>query len=146
MHFHIARVLPAALLMLPSVGLAHGTNLEWAERNGVEVKACFDNGQPLQAAEVTVFSPADPSAPWAEAITDSTGRYFFVPDTAGTWDVRVRKGGHGGMVHIRVDSTLSAPIPEGGSTRYSTIQTVIMAACVIWGFVGTAFFFRRRAG
>ncbi|MBD3370392.1 carboxypeptidase regulatory-like domain-containing protein [Candidatus Fermentibacteria bacterium] len=146
MYRHVGWIPLFALVVLPSLGLTHGTNLDWNQRNGVELRARFDDGLPLQSAEVTIFSPADPSSPWAEALTDSQGRCFFAPDTAGTWDVRVRKGGHGAMAHIPVDTTLSTAARGGGSTGYSTIQIVTMAACIVWGFVGTALHFRRRRG
>jgi len=55
---------------------------------------------------------------------------------------RVRHAGHGGIIHVPVGEALAA----AGGTPYSPLQLVLMAACVIWGLVGTALFFARRKG
>lgn len=138
-------MLVLALATLAGIAGAHGAKISYTIDLAINLVAEFDSGEPMANAQVTVYGPADPAAPWLTGETDDAGRFTFVPDPAqvGTWDVQVRTAGHGDIVHI--------PLGEGaalsGSTGYTTPQIVLMAASVIWGFVGTALFFSRgRAG
>ena len=143
---HTRRILLGGLLALALVTLAgvvsaHGARITYTVDLTVNLVAEFDSGEPMANAQVTVYSPADPATPWLTGETDEAGRFSFVPDTVpvGTWDVQVRTAGHGDIVHI--------PLGEGaalsGTTGYSASQIVLMAGCVIWGFVGTALYFSR---
>lgn len=130
-----------ALVTLGGAVSAHGAKISYTIDLTVSLVAEFDTGEPMANGQVTVYSPADPATPWLTGETDELGRFSFVPDSAqaGTWDVQVRTAGHGDIVHI--------PLGEGaalsGTTGYTTPQIVLMAASVIWGFVGTALFFSR---
>ena len=139
------------LIALAAVGLllqfatssvhAHGARVTYQVGVTVEIWAEFDNGEPMSNAQVVVFSPADPETPWLTATTDEDGRFEFKPDMSipGDWDVQVRQAGHGDIVHIPIG---------GGETSsgrgLSVDQVMLMVACVIWGAVGTALFFRQR--
>ena len=136
-------VLPLALLL--ALGLtvtvsAHGAKIQYEIEMVVEIRATYDTGEPMDGGQVTVYAPDDPTTPWLKGVCDEEGRFVFTPDPSklGTWDVQVRQAGHGDMVHI--------PIGEGvattGSTGYTPLQIVLMGACVVWGFVGTALFSR----
>jgi len=131
-------------LLLPAPALAHGVNIQYSSDIEITIVAKYDSGEPMAGAQVAVYAPDDPSTPWLTGACDDEGRFSFTPDTSipGTWDVQVRLAGHGGMVHIPVgeDSTASS----GGVGGYSYLQLGLMAACVIWGSIGTAFYFRRR--
>lgn len=90
----------------------------------------------------------------------------------GTWEVRVRQAGHGAMLYLTIDEPEGPPlrgttsesgdtsdatgvVPGENSTKpwalqirtqgssYTPLQYVLMAGCVIWGFVGTALYFSR---
>jgi len=131
------------VLGLPIKAYAHGARIEYTVDIAIELVAAYDNGEPMAGAQVVVYAPDDPTTPWLTGVCDDKGHFSFVPDTSkpGTWDVQVRQAGHGDIVHI--------PIGEGemamGSTGvYSALQIVLMAACVIWGSVGTALYFSRR--
>ncbi|MEE9618360.1 MAG: carboxypeptidase regulatory-like domain-containing protein, partial [Anaerolineae bacterium] len=91
--------------------------------------------------QVTVYAPDDPSTPWLTGVCDEDGRFIFTPDPSkpGTWDVQVRQSGHGDMVHIPIGEDVAMT----GTTGYTPLQVVLMGACVVWGFVGTALFFLR---
>ena len=121
---------------------AHGAKVEYAISTTVEIQATYDSGDPMAEAQVTVYAPDDLATPWLTGICDKEGRFTFTPDTSipGTWDVQVRKAGHGDMVHI--------PIGEQGATSggtgYTSLQYVLMGATTVWGFVGTALFFSRH--
>jgi nickel transport protein len=145
------RVLPAALILALGLAMgvtmtasAHGAKIEYALHTAVEIVATYDTGEPMAGGQVTVYAPDDPSTPWLTGACDEEGRFTFTPDSSqpGTWDVQVRQSGHGDIVHI--------PIGEGaaasGGTGFTPLQIVLMGACAVWGFVGTALFFSRRQG
>lgn len=146
-HLLLMALLMLALVTLAGAVSAHGARISYTVDLTVSLVAAFDSGEPMANAQVTVYAPADPATPWLTGETDAEGRFSFVPDPAqvGTWDVQVRAAGHGDIVHI--------PLGEGaarsGTTGYTTPQIVLMAGCVVWGFVGTALYFsrgRRAAG
>ncbi|MBO8128354.1 MAG: carboxypeptidase regulatory-like domain-containing protein [Peptococcaceae bacterium] len=133
-------------LSIPAAASAHGAKISYQITKAIEITATYDTGEPLSGGQVTIYAPDNPSTPWRKAKCDENGKYIFIPDPSkpGTWDVQVRQAGHGDMIHI--------PIGEGtaeaasGSTGYTPLQIVLMAACVVWGFVGTTLFFARRRG
>jgi len=159
-------------LLLPSVALllafgyqtpqarAHGALIEVTQKT-VEIKATFDNGDPMAAAQVLIYSPTDLETPWEKGQTDSEGRFTFTPEerAPGQWEVTVRQAGHGGTTTFAVgESTTGATTTEhAASTAASTstastngapltasTQKWVSIAAVIWGFVGTALFFSRK--
>ncbi|MFU8794948.1 MAG: carboxypeptidase regulatory-like domain-containing protein [Dethiobacteria bacterium] len=137
-------LLAYALLFLNAGGvLAHGVELEFTERSTIEVTARYDSGGPMAGAQVAVFAPGSPAEPWLTGVCDSSGRFFFVPDPAipGLWEVQVRLAGHGGLIRIEL---AEGNIEPSRSTGFSGLQILIMAAAVIWGFVGTALFYSRK--
>jgi nickel transport protein len=131
------------LLVLPAQALAHGVNIEYSSDVEITIVAKYDTGTPMAGAQVTVYAPDDPTTPWLTGVCDDEGVFSFTPDTSlpGTWDVQVRLAGHGGIIHIPVGEGATS---SGGLGGYSWLQIAIMAACVIWGSVGTALYFRRR--
>ncbi len=130
-------------LGLPIKALAHGAKIEYTVNMAIELVATYDNGEPMAGAQVVVYAPDDPSTPWLTGVCDDDGRFTFIPDTSrpGTWVVQVRQAGHGDMVHIPVGQDMVATSGVGG---FGVLQIVLMSACVIWGFVGTALYFSRR--
>jgi nickel transport protein len=159
------RVIPLVLGCLGaaagvSPALAHGVVLNYRPTNSVELEAVFDNGEPMADAQVLIYSPENPTEPWAEGRTDDQGVFLFTPDPAlpGTWEVTVRQAGHGGVVTIPVEDTATADASEGSeavaavapapsetvaAAGPSPIQQGVMVGSVIWGFIGTALFFSR---
>ena len=133
-------------LVLPIKALAHGVKIEYTVNMAIEIVATYDNGEPMAGAQVTIYAPDEPSSPWLNGVCDDEGRFSFIPDTSkpGTWDVQVRQAGHGDIVHIPIGEDM---VVTGGTGGYSALQIVLMAACFIWGSVGTALYFsgRRRA-
>jgi nickel transport protein len=130
-------------LLLPAPALAHGVNIQYSSDVEITIVAEYDSGEPMAGAQVAVYAPDNPSTPWLTGLCDDEGRFSFTPDASipGTWDVQVRLAGHGGMVHIPVGGGTTS---SGGIGGYSYLQLGLMAACVIWGCIGAAFYFRRR--
>lgn len=131
-------------LAAPLSVLAHGAKIEYSVNMAVEIVATYDSGEPMDAAQVTVYAPDDPATPWLSGTTDEDGCFTFTPDAEipGTWDVQVRQAGHGDIIHIPIGEGTAS----GGSTGFTPIQIVLMSASVIWGFVGTALYFSRKGG
>ena len=134
----------AMCLLIPTAVYAHGVNVVYTSDIEIEVTAEYDSGEPMAGAQVVVYAPDDATTPWLTGECDDEGRFSFNPDTSkpGIWDVQVRLAGHGDMIHIPVGEATS--ITDEGSGGYSTMQIVLMSACVIWGSVGTALYFSRR--
>ena len=130
-------------LCLPIKAFAHGAKIDYTASTTIELVAAYDNGEPMAGAQVVIYAPDDPSTPWLTGVCDDEGRFSFTPDTSksGIWDVQVRKAGHGDIVHIPVGGDAAA---AGGISGYTTLQIGLMAACVVWGSVGTALYFWRR--
>lgn len=159
-----------AMITMPTIALAHGANIQSRTTSAIEIKASYDNGQPMAEAQVQVYSPGEPQTPVFTGTTDEEGQFVFVPDQLGDWEVSVRQAGHGHITVIPVgtartetddaeaaDSTEISDVEEvndaavaltiaddfSDSTSLSPLQRTIIAASVTWGFIGTALFFWR---
>ncbi|MFS8854054.1 hypothetical protein NW851_07615 [Synechococcus sp. H55.7] len=132
-------------LLLSAPAWGHGVEASWRAVPTFEIQARYDSGEPMRSARVTVFAPTDPTTPWQEGQTDEQGRFLLQPDPElkGLWQVRIRQAGHGGVVNVPVgEAAMQAEgIPNGSS--FGPVQRGVMAACVIWGCLGTALFFSR---
>jgi nickel transport protein len=134
------------LICLPSAApaFAHGTEYELLDGGVVGVRASFDTGQPMANAPVLIFAPGE-NRVRLTTTTDSRGVVCFAPDRAGVWVLQVRsEGGHGLRVNLEVDESMLAASTVRGVGVFSTWQKLVMAICVLWGFVATALYFRRR--
>lgn len=138
-----------ALSLLASQALAHGAFVDVAPASATSISARYDTGEVMVDAQVAVFAPDDPAQPWLTGRTDTAGRFVFVPDDrAGRWAIQVRQAGHGAMgyAEIGADSTITAVTAARGASL-SVMQKLLMLACILWGAVGTALYFRRtKAG
>lgn len=133
-------------LGLSQAVLSHGAHIGYQETSAIVIKATYDDGTPMIAAQTTVYSPEDPTSPWLKGLTDNSGQFIFVPDPkqTGNWEVKVRQSGHGSIVSIaltegNLDSDQN-PLLGG----YSWGQKWLMAIAISWGFVGTALYFSRK--
>lgn len=155
-----------ATLSLPTKILAHGTKISYENTEAIVIKATYNTGEPMEKAQISVYTPDNSSQPWLTGTTDSKGLFLFQPDStkSGNWEVKVRHLGHGGVVEVPVTTaqpketqqTQQTPspnsstpeqvvkIPESDSLEYTTLQRGLMIASVIWGCVGTALFFSNR--
>ena len=135
---------PALLFVFTFPVYGHGAWVTWEILgDSIHISASFDNGQPLGLAQVTVFSGAAPSVPYLAGMTDENGEFSFLPDKEESlsWDIQVRKAGHGDIVSVSLSED---SIVDNEQSRFTTLQIVLMSTCVVWGFVGTAFFFASK--
>ncbi|MDF1615100.1 carboxypeptidase-like regulatory domain-containing protein [Desulfurivibrio dismutans] len=139
-------------LLLPAPpAAAHGALVEYRPAPGIVIEARYDTGQPMAEAQIIVYAPDNPTEAWHTGTSDQHGRFSFVPDPelTGTWTVQARQGGHGAMAHIELAAADTqqkdqATGPAAGPPATTSGQRWLMAGAVIWGFIGTALFFRRR--
>lgn len=136
-------------LMAPTVLHAHGALLTWTETTGISIQASYHNGHSMAGAQIAVFAPDNPMTPWLTGTADDQGHFSFVPppEQTGTVTVQAQLAGHGTKIHIPLTPAADVansdqPAPE--PTDYSTTQRLLMAASVVWGCIGTAFYFKRR--
>ncbi len=86
---------------------AHGT-AHRVVRDGtaVTVESFYSDKEPMQYAEVLVFSPSDRKVEYQNGRTDKNGRFAFFPDRQGTWRIEVGDGmGHLMKADIEVTAT-----------------------------------------
>ena len=127
--------------------LAHGTKYEIIDKNILAIKAMFDSGIPMANSKVLLFPPGEAKASITTQ-TDENGIFYIAPEKSGTWVAQVREsGGHGMRINLEIDESMQV---KGGSRMQGSgttmLQKIIMAACVIWGFIGTALYFRGKKG
>ncbi|NEP59250.1 MAG: carboxypeptidase regulatory-like domain-containing protein, partial [Symploca sp. SIO2G7] len=98
---------------------AHGVKIEYQATQAIEIQAKYDTGKPMSNAQVTVYSPDQPSTPWLTGTTDDNGNFTFAPtpSTLGNWTVKVRQASHGSMINIAVAEAKVATdvTPEAGN-------------------------------
>jgi len=113
------------------------------EGDSVHIRASFDDGLPMSEAQVSVFTATTPTVPHLTGLTDDDGSFLFFADAsdATDWDVQVRKAGHGDIIHF---SLADDSVIESCEAGFSVMQIVLMSACVVWGFIGTALFFSSK--
>ncbi|MEM6450024.1 MAG: carboxypeptidase-like regulatory domain-containing protein [Cyanobacteria bacterium P01_D01_bin.105] len=121
---------------------AHGAQIEVLQHPAIEIVATFDTGAPMANAQVAVYAPNALETPWKTGRTDNEGRFSFMPDVAeGTWEVTVRKAGHGQTTTFALSAASDARAPDANVP--APRQWLSMAA-VVWGFIGTALYFTKK--
>jgi nickel transport protein len=143
-HVGLALLLMSILLLVSyAPAYAHGAKIDYRINTTIDITATYDSGEPMAQAQVSVFAPDDPQTPWLTGTSDAEGKFSFSPDPAkpGTWDIQVRQAGHGDIIHLPIGGDSAS---TGASGSFSTAQIIVMAACVVWGFIGTALYFSKR--
>lgn len=159
--FGLGLVAMSVINSLPS--RAHSTMVEYQATEAITIEAKFDNGQPINNAQVVVYAPDNPQQVWQQGLTNQQGKFTFIPDYSnqGNWSIKVRSAGHGSLINIPItsnnqknflfkeknseltnsNSSLSA---NNNQAPLSLTQKLVMAIMGGWGFVGTALFFSRK--
>lgn len=138
---------------------AHGANIVYQQTAAIELTATYDDGTPMDNAQVVIYAPDNPAIPWQKGTTDAEGKFSFIPSStvSGNWDVKIRQSGHGDIVSIpwQIENTIAAVESEdnvanvntkilSANSSYTPMQKIVMAATGVWGFIGTALFFSRQ--
>lgn len=130
------------MLAVPAIASAHGVRIQSQAASAIAIQATYDSNQPMADAQVQVFSPGNLQTPVFTGTTDSEGRFLFLPDAPGDWEVSVRQAGHGEIVVIPVSAAGELAV-NSQSTGLTGLQRGIVIGAVIWGCVGTALYFYR---
>ncbi|MGK7949046.1 MAG: carboxypeptidase-like regulatory domain-containing protein [Xenococcaceae cyanobacterium] len=156
---HLAFLIFFSILGFSRQVFAHGANIVYRQISAIEVTATYEDGTPMDNAQVVIYAPDNPAIPWLKGTTDAEGKFSFIPasNVSGNWDVKIRQSGHGDIVSIPwqaddrttgVESTDN--VADGDKTilstnsNYTPMQKIVMAATGVWGFVGTALYFSRQ--
>jgi len=121
---------------------SHGATAAVETLTTVRITSQYDTGEPISQGQVAVYRPDQAETPWLTGTTDADGVFEFTPDeTAGNWEVVIRKAGHGQSLTVALgdDSTSAA------SPTLSATQKGLTGLAVVWGLVGTALFLARRS-
>ena len=104
------------VMAIAPVAWAHGVHVTHSTGEAVRVQASFASGEPMAAAQVSVFAPDDVETPWIIGTTDPAGNFAFVPDPAqsGRWEVQVRLAGHGEIVYVPLENSSEAADSSAG--------------------------------
>ncbi len=134
-----------ALWLSTGLAIAHGAFMDVADVRAVKIHARYDTGEPMAEAQVLVYAPDNPARPWARGVTDAEGRFSFVPDDRpGQWAIQARQAGHGAMSYFTVaDAGAAVSVSVPARAGPDLAQRLLMVACVAWGCIGTALYFRR---
>lgn len=115
--------------------LAHEVNYQVKEKEGICVSFFFTEGEPMNYAEVEVYSP-DEKIVFQKARTDKNGIFCFRPDKAGIWRVVVKgeteHGMHGTKVEVKIGENLSL---EGFKKPLVAMYTKFFIALGIIGWI-----------
>lgn len=123
---------------------AHGAHYTIGKAEAMVIRVEYDDGQPMSYAEVKIFSPDDPKVEYQNGRTDKNGRFSFWPEEGGEWKVTVSDGlGHSVVANIWPDDKGDTELPRQ-SSGFKRWQKAIMALCVVWGFLGLAFFLQAK--
>ena len=156
---YLAFFLLFSMMGLSKQVLAHGANIVYQPTEAIAIRATYDDGTPMINAQVVIYAPNNPAIPWLKGTTDEQGKFSFIPSStvSGNWDIKIRQSGHGDTISIpwQAAKSTSALKPQDNisgnhrqllsvNSNYTPIQKVIMAAMVIWGFIGTTLFFFRQ--
>jgi nickel transport protein len=123
----VARLALAAALALAAGSAGAHETLHQVERGrAIAVKAYFVDGEPLAYTAFEVYSPADPRIPYQKGRTDRAGWLAFVPDSPGSWRVKViDTTGHGLDVGIEAGAQPGAGSPPPAAAPLSTAAFVL---------------------
>lgn len=131
-------------LLAPQSAFSHAALIEAETAQAIRLHAYYDTGEPMAEAQVIIYAPGNPTAPWGRGITDSEGGFSFVPDAIdGRWSMQVRQAGHGAMAHIEFDGDATQIVFQQAAAD-SWVQRAVMVALVGWGALGTALYARRK--
>jgi nickel transport protein len=144
-----ARAALAALaLAIAPAARGHEVLHEEARDKAIAVHAYFADGEALAYASYEIYSPADPTIPYAKGRTDRSGWLAFVPDAPGAWRVKVVDStGHG--LDLVVDAGAGAGAAKAPGAVAGTAAFVLrplVGVAVIAALFGGLFALYRRKG
>jgi nickel transport protein len=133
-----------AVLLLPVAAAAHEVLHEVERGRAVAVRAYYADGEPLAYVAYDVFGPADPAVAHQRGRTDRQGWVAFVPDSPGTWRVRIADDtGHG--LDVSVEVTEDGIGNGQGTGAVAFVLRPLLGLAVLGAIFGALYLRRRRA-
>ncbi len=131
------------LVLVAKEAFAHGVVCEIKKSKAFVIKVEYDDGTPMDYAEVKIFSPDNKKIEHATGYTDKNGYFAFVPDKPGKWLIKIDDGmGHGVTREIAVEKKMNL---EKEVVHYFPLWLrVLVGLSIIWGLMGTMFFILTR--
>lgn len=105
------------MMVMPLCVLAHGTDYRLIDKKTVVAEFFYSDKTPMQYAEILIFSPANDKIEFQNGRTDQNGRFAFLAETPGNWQVKVNDG----MGHA-VHATVAVKRPEPGPQAATEIS------------------------
>lgn len=145
------QVLLIFLTILATIAPAwgHGTEGFTEKAQGSLVNAGYDDGEPMSYAEVEIIGPVS-GTPFQKGRTDRNGRFMFLPDQKGLWQIVIKDGmGHRlvlGWEITDVKGGIKEARPtETASRKTSRLQGIIMGMSIIFGLFGIVYGWKARS-
>jgi len=138
------------LVILATIAPAwgHGTEGFTEKAEGALVSAGYDDGEPMSYAEVEIIGPVS-DTPFQKGRTDRNGRFMFLPDRKGLWQIVIKDGmGHRlalewEITDLKGDIKAVKPT-EPRFLKSSRPQGIIMGMSIIFGLFGIVYGWKAR--
>lgn len=138
----------------PQILTAHGTGYRvLSENTAITAEFYYSNGEPMNYAEVFVFSPQNEKTEYQNGRTDRKGRFAFHPDIPGTWRVEVSDGmGHKVQGTVEVKAIESREAGSEGrltaenkhSAARSNLMGTVLGLSLIFNLCFILFFWKKK--
>ena len=122
------------VMAMPFSAFAHGTDYRLIGKEAaIAAEFFYSDKTPMQYAEVLVFSPESDKVEYQNGRTDQNGRFAFLAETPGEWQVKVNDGmGH--AVHATVTVNPIKPEPEtAGEISGNRLNEVTKKKATLFG-------------
>lgn len=143
----IGCLFPFLLSLIPGPLYAHGVKGS-IESGGICITARYDTEEAMSYAKVTIRSP-EKGLDFQTGRTDRNGRFCFLPDKTGEWEVIVADGmGHRLKLAVPVAREITATGAKTGghgtADRASRFERALMGLSIIFGISGCLLWWRNR--
>jgi nickel transport protein len=134
---------------------AHGTAYRVLENaKAVTAEFFYDDRDPMQYAEVLVFSPLDEKVEHQNGRTDRYGRFAFYPADAGTWRIEVKDGmGHmvQGVIEVAPDAKEQTESVKSAADDRATVSgrasksgNIVFGLSIMFNLAALAYLWKNR--
>ncbi len=128
------------IFIIAGIVYTHGINYSLTQKSKLSITFTYEGGEPMKNATVLFFAPGNYNKYAFKKTTDNSGRVEFSPEKKGEWIIMAKQaGGHVKRVNLKVSENMLLRSSKGS---LSFLQKIIIAFCVLWGFVGTALYFK----
>ncbi|MGD9158617.1 MAG: hypothetical protein PVG39_09440 [Desulfobacteraceae bacterium] len=125
----------------------HGTHGGIVNSDGYLITAKYDDGEPMNYAEVNINSPGS-DIPFQTGRTDLLGHFLFKPNSPGKWEIEVLDGmGHRLALELTVDDNKVDSSDKKNDLEKGDIRPVwkaVVGISVIFGFSGIIYGWRAK--